>query len=521
MQASTGSVAASSDDEGTSAATESAPASSDTDAPLTSGAGMTGGSGGPEPWTEEVLPGPPFELIAFNGPNHPTLGSWGPGSAWGDIDGDERLDLITAGGDDPSHVFRNQGDGTFAIWEFDGALAELDRVVGLTVVDFDNDGWSDIHVLRDGENVLLLNDEGQGLIDVTELVGLGDGNLGVSSAWGDFDNDGWLDVYVSNAILHRDVLYHGSSDRTFTEVTELVPSPEDYQTFSASWLDFDDDGDLDLFIANDKQVGNRLWRNEGPGCKLWCFVEVGGQQGVAMAEWSMGTAVGDFDGDLDLDLAVTDLFDTDLLANRRTEGFERFTHVTVQAGLTELGVGWGNFFFDYDNDGWLDLYVAEGLYGEQWGNQLFHNLGDGTFEDVSEESGCNDPGQSFGVSYADFDEDGALDIAVANRHDGHFIYRGRNLWPDRHWLSIDLVGGGPVNRDAIGSRVWVTTQSGRTMMQEVKLGSSVASVNMKRLHFGLGLEHVDYVTIRWPDGLIEQVVPPVEDARWVHTYPAP
>jgi len=470
---------------------------------------------------DKELPPTPFVATEFLAPYDTVFASWGPGNAWGDINGDGWLDLVTAGGHDPSHVYINQGDGSFAIWPGEGLLATLDLTVGITVADFDNDGWSDIYVLRFGENVLLRNLDGLGLADLSEYSGLGNGYLSTSAAWGDYDRDGRLDVYVTNAELEPDALYHANDDGTFTDVSWLVAPPDDYQTFSAVWLDYDDDADLDLFVSNDKQVGNRLWRNDGVGCLVWCFTDVALAEQVAMEEWSMGVAVGDYDGDLDLDLVLTDIGDVDLLRNLRAEGSESFVHASVEAGIGEVGVGWGLFLFDYDNDGWLDLYVADSLLSEPFTNLLYHNLGDGTFDNISASSGCDDPGYSFGVTYADYDEDGTLDIVASVRHEGHRLYRGTQQWPDRHWLTVDLVGAGPINRDAVGARVWVTTDSGRTMMQEVKLGSSVASNSSRRLHFGLGLEHLAAVTIRWPDGLVERPAIPPEDQRWVHAYPAP
>jgi len=468
---------------------------------------------------EQILPGLPFEELEFFAPYETVAGGWGPGNGWGDIDGDGLLDLVIVGGQAPSRVHLNQGDGSFAPWSDDGALAGLDQTVGIAIADYDNDGWADIYVLRHGPNVLLRNLEGQGLADITEVAGVGDAYLGVSGAWGDYDGDSWLDLYVSNAGLQPDILYHANGDGSFSEVSGVMQPPEDYQAFAAAWFDYDNDDDLDLYVVNDKGVGNRLWRNNGPGCRGWCFEDRAPAENAAMEECSMGVAVGDYDGDLDLDLAFTDFEDNHLLRNRVSEGQEGFEDVAEEVGIPPISSGWGVFFFDYDNDGWLDLYVADSRYPDLYTNELYHNLGDGTFEDVTEVSGCNDTGVSLGTSYADYDGDGALDIAVANRHVGHTIYRGRALWPDRHWLTVDLEGGGPINRDAIGARVWITTQSGRTMMQEVKAGSSVASNNMQRLHFGLGIEHIANVQIRWPNGLVEHPKVPREDRVWVHAYP--
>jgi hypothetical protein len=229
--------------------------------------------------------------------------------------------------------------------------------------------------------------------------------------------------------------------------------------------------------------------------------------------------VGDYDGDLDLDLSFTDYDAHHLLRNERSAGLDAFTDVSVAAGVSMRELGWGVFFFDYDLDGWLDLYLANGSPVEGAHNRLHHNLGDGTFEDVSETCDCTELGSSFGTSHADYDEDGAVDFVVGIRGDGHHLFHNRARWPDRHWLTVELHGGGPVNRDAIGARVWLTTTDGRTLMQEVEAGSSVASANTRRLHFGLGLAQVDEITIRWPDGLLESPAPPAADQVWIHAYP--
>jgi hypothetical protein len=469
---------------------------------------------------ETVLPGPPFELIAMVAPHDVVLGAYGPGQAWADVDGDGLLDLLAAAGTLPTRIMINQGDGSFAPWAHDGALAALTNVGGVSLIDYDNDGDADVFVLRPGPNALLRNDAGVGLVDVTVEAGVGGEPFGhgISAAWGDYDGDGWLDLYVANTMLEPDILYHNEGDGTFTDVSPLV-APGPYQTFGATWLDYDDDGDPDLYLVIDKQEGNELWRNDGEGCGGWCFVEVAAEVGADHQICGMGVAVGDYDGDLDLDLSFTDYDAHHLLRNEQSAGQDAFTDVSVAAGVSARELGWGVFFFDYDLDGWLDLHVVNGSPIEGAHNRLHRNRGDGTFEDVSASCDCSELGSSFGTSYADYDEDGAVDFVVAVRDEGHHLLHNTARWPDRHWLTVDLRGGGPVNRDGVGARVWVTTTDGRTLMQEVKAGSSVASANMRRLHFGLGLAQVDEIAIRWPDGLLEHPAPPAVDQVWIHAYP--
>ena len=516
-------------DGGTSGPSEGGASGAD---PTTTGPGVdvdddagssTDGSEDPDTTTGSTTTGepapmsPPCTLTDFSPPHEVVLGSWGPGSAWADFNGDEWLDLVTTGGHAPSHVYLNQGDGTFAQWSGDTALAELAGVVSVAVADYDNDGDPDIYAVRFGENILLRNDGPAGLGYAEDAL-VDDNYHGTSGSWGDYDGDGWLDLYVTNAEEEPDILYHADGDGGFSDVTHLVAPPADYQSYASIWLDYDNDDDADLYVSNDKKVGNRLWRNDGPGCGGWCFTNVATAQGAALDEWSMGVHAADYDNDLDLDIVFTDIGDVDLIRNGFGEGIGEFEHVSAAAGLGELGIGWGVLFVDSDNDGWLDLYVGEGTSTPDWANQLYRNQGDGTFVDVSEGSGCSDPGSTFGVTAADYDEDGALDFVVSNRDTNHHVFRG-SAPPEHHWLTVDLHGGGTVNRDAIGARVELVTDGGRTMMREVRTSGSVAATLPRRLHFGLGTEGIAAVTVRWPDGLVETPSVPPVDQRWVHHHP--
>ena len=486
--------------------------------PAGTGGGSHGGSSSTGETDETFLPGPPFEDAGFLAPYETVPWSYGPGAGWADIDRDGREDLITIGGHGGSHVYLTREGGEFDPWAADAPLAALDETVGVALADYDNDGWIDIYVVRWGPDVLLKNIGGAELLDVTANSGLGAHRLGSGAAWADYDGDGWLDLYVANSEDTADMLYHAEGDGTFTDVSHLVPTPVAFQAFQGVWLDYDDDGDLDLFVANDKQVGNALWRNDGPGCGGWCFANVAEDEGAAMAQCSMGAAVGDYDGDLTMDIVFSDVYFTRLLRGNGGVGEPRFSSAGKDAGLGPLGVGWGVSMFDLDNDGWLDIYVSEGIANIR-SNQLYRNRGDGTFEDLTIESGCADRESSFGTAHADYDEDGEIDLVVSNRSEGHRLYRGVKRWPDRHWLTVDLVGAPPINRDAIGARVWVVTTGGHTMVQEVHAGSSVGSNPSRRLHFGLGLDEIAQIIIRWPDGRVEFPEPPEPDGVWVHTYP--
>jgi hypothetical protein len=316
---------------------------------------------------------------------------------------------------------------------------------------------------------------------------------------------------------HADILYHNEGDGTFTEATHLLPGAGEYATYGVTFTDFDNDGDPELYVANDKKVGNDMWRNDGPGCGGWCFTDVGEPWDADAKIDSMGVAMGDYDNDLDLDLSITDNHRHNVLRNMVETGTPSFVDVSAAVGVIFDAYGWGTIFFDYDNDGWLDLYVADANLGPGESSRLFHNEL-AVFVDATPGCGCAEPGWSHGVSQADYDHDGAVDIAVGKRGLRHELYRNRNT-SGNHWLTVELHGAGPVNRDAVGARVWVTTTGGQVLMREVELGSSVASQNSLRLHFGLGSDAVAAIEIRWPDGTLEEPPAPATDSLWVHAYP--
>jgi hypothetical protein len=461
--------------------------------------------------------GPPFELTGLDADHVVVLGVKGPGQAWADVDGDGWLDLFTVGGMVSSQLWHNQGDGSFEPWSLLDAYADVLETIGATFVDYDNDGDHDLYVLRYGPNLLLRNDGPLGFTDVAAAAGVDHDAGPASAAWGDYDGDSWLDLYVADGLSNADTFYHNEGDGTFTEVGHLLSGGGLYATFGVTFSDFDNDGDPDLYVANDKKVGNLMWRNDGPGCGGWCFTNVSAEWSVDIAVDSMGVAMGDYDNDLDLDLSVTDNHRHNVVRNMLETGAPGFVDVSQEVGVIFDAYGWGTIFFDYDNDGWLDLYVADANLGPDESSRLFHNE-QATFVDVTTGCGCAEPGWSHGVTHADYDNDGALDLAVGQRGSRHLLYRNRNV-SGNHWLTVELHGGGAVNRDAVGARVWVATTSYRVLMREVELGSSVASQNSLRLHFGLGQDEVAAIQIRWPDGTLEQPPPPPTDSLWVHEYP--
>lgn len=480
-------------------------------------------------------PQPVFEdVTAAAGIYEPRRQSGGEkitGQAWGDYNQDGWLDLYLTDTDGPNVLYRNQG-GWFSISPLSGQVALPDDLSGGAVfADFNNDGWPDLYVANWGANRLFMNVNGEAFVDVTEQAGVGDESNGKTASWGDFNNDGYLDLYVANWSCSpkcgrsfegdRDTLYRNNGDGTFTDVTRLLGGKTRGAGFVASFVDYDNDGDVDIYLVNDEfinPIGNVLWRNDGPGCDGWCFTELSTEAGANTRVMGMGLATADYDNDGDFDFYFSNAGPMTLLQNE--DG--RFSDAAITAGVQyPAGVGWGAVFFDYNNDGWPDLYLAimEGMAGAVGINPLFRNEGDGTFTNLSESSGAANAGRTIGVAYADFDRDGWVDLVIGNYDEGYALYRNRGgeLFT-ANWLALKLIGDGPVNRDAVGARVTVTDSSGRSQMQEVRSGSSLGSGDSMELHFGLGMTTPVLVKIRWPDGMEQQLENLPSNFRYQVTY---
>lgn len=452
----------------------------------------------------------------INSPRASTDGEKVTGQAWGDYDQDGWLDLYVTDTDGPNTLYRHNGDGTFSVSPLNAQVALPDaESAGAIFADYDNDGWPDLLVLNWGPNVLFRNEQGQGFVDVTAVAGVAGDQNSKTAAWGDYNGDGYLDLYVANWACdprcgrsiegEKDAFYLNNRDGTFSDVTNLLPGGKTRGAgFVASFVDFDNDGDLDIYLVNDEfinPVGNALWRNDGPYCLGWCFTEISAAAGADTRVMGMGLATGDYDNDGNLDFYFSNAGPMTLLQN---QGDGTFGNVAETAGVRYAqGVGWGAVFLDYDNDGWQDLYLSimEGVAGGSPANPLFHNNGDGTFTNLGESSGAANPGRTIGVAAADYDQDGWVDLIIGNYDTGYFLYRNMTGSQfSNNWLTLKLVGSGYVNRDAVGARVTVTDSNGRSQLQEVKNGSSLGSGDWLELHFGLGTATVDEVRIRWPGG---------------------
>ena len=477
-----------------------------------------------------------------------TLGS---GAAFFDYDGDGDPDLYFVNGAPlPGYVsqaiptnclYENNGDGTFTDVTEKAGVGDTGYGHGCAVGDYNNDGQLDLYVTNYGINRLYRNNGDGTFTEVAESAGVTESRWSTSCAFADYDRDGNLDLYVVNYIVfdidenpwcgfkekgiraycepdnfiaQSDVLYRNNGDGTFTDVTKTAGI---YNTtgkgLGVVWGDYNNDGAPDIYVANDS-TENLFYHNNRDGT----FEEVGFMVGVALsedgvAENGMGTAFGDWNNDGWLDLTVTNYAQqTNTLYHNDADGFFTDTTATTKtAQITYPYLGWATAFIDYDNDGYQDLFVAnghlhenlaelgqEGTYGQR--NLLFRNNTNNTFTEVSETlgAGMKLTDVSRGATFADYDLDGDIDIVVTNSNTAPRLLRndGGNR---KNYLQIRLTGTNG-SRDAIGARVKITTGT-LTQTREVRSGDGYLSQRDLTLHFGIGdYKQVDSIEVQWQSG---------------------
>ena len=453
--------------------------------------------------------------------------SWGAGAAWGDVEGDGDWDLFIPRRDDPARLYIND-NGSFtdeAVTR--GVAGNGSLAIGAVFGDYDNDGDADLYVTVDGVNLLYRNDGTGHFDEVAAAAGVDDDLASQSASWGDYDSDGLLDLYVTNYARcgggstfnhHPDRLYHNEGDGTFTDRTDLLhrTGSTSGNGFQAIWIDYDWDGDVDLYLANDflgpRPTPNYLWRNDGEGEDgQWIFTNVSIPSNTHLLVNAMGIAAGDYDRDLDLDMALSNARPNLLLRNNGDGTFtERARFARIRRpyqDATNVSLTWGAMFGDLNNDGWEDLIMSAGRLGEQvfQPDAVFTNARNGRFLDHSAPAGANDPGTGRGIALADFDEDGGLDWLLVSQEANPTLYR--NTTPRRgHWLEVDLRGT-TSNADGCGARLdLVVNDRQRQVRQLFCGGTSLSSGAFPVLHFGLGrASSIRRLVVRWPSG-IRQVV---------------
>ena len=452
------------------------------------------------------------------------------GSAWGDYNNDGYQDLFIAGNLAPNVLFVNNRDSTFsAAPDTDNLKLPEIPTGGAVWGDYDNDGYRDLYVLNLGANRLFRNLAGKTFEDVTDESGVGNTGKGSSAAWGDYDRDGFLDLFVTNWTCHpecspldhafsQDVLYHNLGNGTFEDVSAYLDLPGLLGAgFAASFVDYDNDGDPDIYVVNDKvtnAIGNVLWRNDGHGCAGWCWTNVAASSGTDRVVHGMGLAIGDYDNDQDLDFYFSNMVSPMVLLDNQGDGW--FQDATSTAGVGYASgrtVGWGTGFLDYDNDGRLDLYVAttaiSDIYGKtgmmfSFPDKLYRNLGDGIFEPPAP-AGEEVETASIGFSIADFDNNGSMDMLTGQWNSDFRLHAGQSAGLGHNWVTFDLSiavqSQAGVNRDAVGARLYLYSDDGRTQMREIRSGSSIGSNNDIRAHFGLGAADIEQLVVVWPNGV--------------------
>ena len=466
--------------------------------------------------------------------------SVGGGAAFLDYDNDGFIDIYVCSGQfikdfskekptqkkSQNHLYHNIGNGTFNDVTAKAGVGNAGYSLGATIGDINNDGYPDIFVSNYGSNVLYKNNGNGTFSDITKKAKVGGGKAcSVGAVWLDYDNDGWLDLYVGNYLnfdpnykyyyapdgfpgplsydSQPDVLYHNKGHETFEDVTDKMGIIDtDGRAMGVGAADYDADGFVDIYVANDHTV-NYLWHNNAGKS----FTDRGTMTGTAFSQAgeatiSMSVDFADYNRDGLLDMFVSD---DNYCALYENLGKGIFSDNSYKSGISVASgqfVGWSSSFVDYDNDGDADIFKTNGelkhLYGQE--DQLFENIGKGKFKDVSVDKGTyfKEEYVGRGACLGDYDNDGDIDIYISNL-DSKGVFLRNNQGHKNNWLTLKLEGT-TSNRDGIGARIKLTA-GGQIQTTQKKSTSGYLSQNDPRIHFGLAKDSiVDKIEIKWPSG---------------------
>ena len=486
----------------------------------------------------------------------------GSGAGFADIDNDGDIDLyivnipgpFTQDGEghkgNANALYRNNGDGTFTDITHTAGVGHQGYGMGCVFADYDGDADLDLYLTNYGENVLYRNNGDTTFSDVTEAAGVGCELWSTGAAFADVDGDTDLDLYVCNYVIYDleqleqmkeeslqsgkpvpsalnphvfepqdNVFYRNNGDGTFTDATdETGIAAGGGRSMQAVFSDFDNDNDLDLYVANDTTT-NHIYRNDGGGA----FTDVSAESWAADFRGSMGLTAGDYDADGDIDLFMSHWVDEENALYRNllkedvgTEQIrfvdESYTSLLAEESIKQIG--WGTTLFDYDNDGDLDIFVTNGSTFQELRrpevlipqpDMLFRNNGDETFSNVSQEAGIAALPLRVGrgAAFGDYDNDGDVDIFIVNNHAPPTLLRneGGNR---NNWVYVKLVGTG-ANRDAIGARIRVKTAD-QTQIREIYAGESYMSSNSLVAEFGVGnATQIETLQVTWQNGKTQKL----------------
>ncbi|MBN1154358.1 VCBS repeat-containing protein, partial [candidate division KSB1 bacterium] len=424
----------------------------------------------------------------------------GNGLAFGDYDHDDDIDIYLFN-NGANKFYRNEGHPAwdFSVVTVTANVGNSGDGSGPAFVDYNNDGFVDLFLANHGSKVLFQNNGDDTFSDVSVASGITNTSTTNGYAFGDYDNDGYLDLYLANWTA-PDVLYKNSGppDWTFSDVTSSAGITHNGNGHGCIFLDFDNDHDLDIYVT-DYNYENVLYQNNGDGK----FTNVAAAKGVNYGSRCRGVTCGDYDNDGDMDIYITrgryNYPISNVLYRNNGAPTWNFSEMTSAAGVGHGGDGTLSMFGDYDNDGDLDIYVANSWQHPTPENVLYRNNGDGTFTDVAPLEGVTAPTSCPAANFIDYNNDGFIDIYAVNNQGANILYK--NNGNNNNWLKLKMVGA-TSNRDGIGARITVVSGILRQTQEVNGHNPGYHTFCSQPLHFGLAsYTNVDSIIVDWPGGI--------------------